>query len=418
MKIEISQIPEKTGIYIFKDKNKRLLYVGKSVNLKKRIIQHLKSNSLKIKELLTEADSLEILKLDSEVEAILKEAELIKKFDPPYNILLRDDTQYFYLVITKNLYPKLVISHQPQKYKSLKILGPFTEGKSLRTILKILRKEIPFCTCLKNHKSSCLNSLIGLCYGWCCKENEKGNPDLYKKNILKIIKILKGNFKKLKIYLLEKLENLIRENKLEEASKIKKEITALKKLISHKDLIEEQKEIFNYFKASKDLKNLLSLNNFPSLIEAYDISHWTGEYKVGVCAVFLEGKYLKKSLKKFRIKFNQTANDPQMIYEVLHRRLKHHEWQLPDIILIDGGRAQFNFALKALKEFNLENYVKIISIAKPKEEIFFDKNRKAVKINNLSPELGKLIKFIDKKTHQLAINYHRRLRNIIRLNRN
>lgn len=411
MKIEeIEKLPEKIGIYIFKDKNNKVIYIGKSVNIKKRIKQHFKSQSLKIIKLINETQSIEVLELNSEVEAILKEAELIKKFDPPYNNILKDDTRYFYIVFTNDQYQKILITHQPQKYHPLTVIGPFVEGSSLKTILKIIRKEIPFCTCLKKHKSSCLNSLIGLCYGWCCKENEKGDVNLYNQNINRIKEILRGNFKKLKIKLLNKLENLINEERIEEANKVKKEIIALNKLINHTGLIQETDTVQDYLKASKELKNLLNLNKLPTIIEAYDISHWAGKEKVGICAVFKDGEYLKNSLKKFIIKLTKRPNDPQMIYEVLSRRLRHKEWIFPDVILIDGGKAQFNYALKAIKNQNLENYVKIISIAKPTEKIFYQENKKPIDLNKLSPELQRLIKFIDKKTHQLVIAYHRRRR--------
>ncbi|GIW65985.1 MAG: UvrABC system protein C [Candidatus Parcubacteria bacterium] len=409
MKIEINKIPEKIGVYIFKDKNNKILYVGKSINLKKRIAEYFKNKNIKINNLLQDTNKIEILELNSEVEAILKEAELIKKFDPPYNNLLRDDSYYFYLVITKNDYPKIIITHQPKKYDILKIIGPFTEGSSLKTILKIIRKEIPFCTCLKKHKSSCLNSTIGLCYGWCCKEGEGGDKKMYLKNIIKIVKILRGDLKKIKISLLNKLEKLIINNQLEEANKVKKEIIAINKLMNHKDLITDYDNNY-YLKAGKELKNLLKIDKLPLLIEAYDVSHWSGEIMVGTCATFKEGKYQKNSFRKFKIKFTKNINDPQMIYEILKRRLNHEDWPLPDIILIDGGKAQFNYALKALQENNLENYVKIISIAKPTENIFYGKN-KSINLNLLPHALGQLIKNIDKKIHKLTINYHRRLRN-------
>jgi excinuclease ABC subunit C len=198
---------------------------------------------------------------------------------------------------------------------------------------------------------------------------------------------------------------------LKKAEKNKKEILALNKLINHQGLINEDDQKNEYLKASKVLKDLLLLDKLPLTIEAYDISHWAGSDKVGISALFKEGKYLSKSLKVFKIKFTPKPNDPQMIYEVLYRRLRHKEWTLPDIILIDGGRAQFNAAFKALIDHNLENYVKIISIAKPTENLFYDKNKKPINLNKLPFEFKKLIKFIDKKVHLLAINYHRQLRN-------
>jgi excinuclease ABC subunit C len=411
LQVNLKEIPAKIGVYLFKDKNGNVLYVGKAVNLRERIRNHLKSSNPKIIELIKSADDLEYIVLDSEAEALLKEAELIKKFDPPFNQLLRDDTQYFYVGFTKEKYPKVFITHQPQKYNA-EFIGPFTEGTALRKILRIIRKEIPFCTCLKSHYGTCLNASLGLCYGWCCKEGELGDERLYSKNIQKIKRLLKGDLKKIKKELLNELEKAINEDNLDKATKIKKEIQAINKILEHTNLIKEiskEQEKLNRIKILKDLQVLLKMDKLPNVIEVYDISHFAGNYKVGIMVVFKDGIYSPKDLRKFRIKTVMKPDDPRMIYEVLKRRFNHPEWGIPDLILIDGGKVQFSFANKALKEAGLYN-VKIISIAKPKSLLYYDENKKPITLSKLPKNLADFIKLLDKITHRKVINYHRRLR--------
>ena len=408
----LNKIPNKIGVYIFKDKKNNVLYVGKAVDLKERIKQHLASKNPKIQELIKETENIEIIELNSEAEALLKESDLIKKFDPPFNQLLRDDTQYFYVGFTKEIFPKVFITHQPQKYKA-EFLGPFTEGSALRKILNIIRKEIPFCTCLKPHKSTCLNSNLGLCYGWCCKLGEKGDEKIYKKNIQKIKEILKGDLKKIKKKLLNELKKLVEKDEIEKAFKIQKQIIAINKILNQSNLIkpiDSEIEKINKIKILKDLQNLLDLEKFPSLIEVYDISHYSGAYKVGIRILLRNGEYDKSGLRKFKIKTVLKPDDPRMIYEVLKRRLKHLEWELPDIILVDGGKIQLKFALKALYENKLEKKIKIIALAKPKGLLYYNINKPPISLEVLPYNLRSFIILADKLAHRAAIKYHRKLR--------
>jgi excinuclease ABC subunit C len=317
LQVNLKEIPTKIGVYLFKDKNGNVLYVGKAVNLRERIRNHLKSSNPKIIELIKSADDLEYIVLDSEAEALLKEAELIKKFDPPFNQLLRDDTQYFYVGFTKEKYPKVFITHQPQKYNA-EFIGPFTEGTALRKILRIIRKEIPFCTCLKSHYGTCLNASLGLCYGWCCcKEDELGDERLYSKNIQKIKRLLRGDLKKIKKELLNELEKAINEDDLDKATKIKKEIQAINKILEHTNLIKEiseEQEKLNRIKILKDLQVLLKMDRLPNVIEAYDISHFAGNYKAGIMVVFKDGIYYQKYIRKFIIKKLNKTYKKKIIY--------------------------------------------------------------------------------------------------------
>lgn len=408
----LEKIPHKIGVYMFKNKQGEILYIGKAVDLKERIKQHLKSTNPKIQELIKSAEDVEIILLDSEAEALLKEAELIKKFDPLFNQLLRDDSQYFFVGFTKEIYPKVFVTHQPQKYNA-EFIGPFTEGSALKKILHIIRKEIPFCTCFKPHISTCLNANLGLCYGWCCKEKEKGDPNLYNQNIKKIKQILKGNLKEIKKKLLKELKKLVEKDEIEKAVKIQKQIIAINKILNQTNLIKTlstEEERLNKIKILKDLKILLNLEKIPHLIEAYDISHYSGDYKVGVRVLIKDGEYDKSGLRKFRIKTVLKPDDPRMIYEVLKRRFKHLEWGLPDLILVDGGKIQLKFALKALEETGFTGKIKIISFAKPKNLLYYHLNKQPISLENLPYNLKSFIKLIDKIAHRAVIKYHRKLR--------
>jgi excinuclease ABC subunit C len=411
-KINLKTIPQGAGIYIFKDKENKPLYIGKAKNLRKRISQYFKTDSLKIKKLLEDAEKIEFVETENEVSAIFKESDLIKKLNPPYNQLLRDDTRYFYLIFTKEKLPKIFITHQPEKFKNQEIIGPFFEGSSLKKILNILRKEIPFCTCKEKHLRNCLNANLGLCYGWCCLKNAKLTQrqiKIYHQNLNFIKKIFTQDLKRLKKVFLRKIKNLLEKNEIEEAAKIKNVYLAIKKIEESQSLIKENESLFpeHQFKSVlEDLKNILNLESYPHLIEVIDISHFSGQEKVGVIVSFIDGIYQPHLLKKFKIKTILKPDDPRMISEVLKRRLKHKEWPFPDLILVDGGKIQLKFAQKAIEENNLD--LKVIAFAKPKKELYWEVGKK-IELEKY-PHLKDFIVSLDKKTHQIVIKYHRRRR--------
>lgn len=409
--LELKNIPQSPGVYIFKDKNNNVLYVGKAKNLRKRIKQYFNSSALKIKKLLEVAENIETIETKNEIEAIFKESDLIKKLKPPFNQLLRDDSRYFYLVFTAETLPKIFITHQPEKFKVQEIVGPFVEGSSLREILKIIRKEIPFCTCKEKHLRSCLNAELGLCFGWCCLKEAKITKEkieTYKQNIGLIKKIFQSDLNSLKKLLLKRIKKFLKENKLEKANKLKQIFLAIEKLETNQNLIKEDSLFLEHQqrKILLQLKEILSLKTLPRLIEAIDISHLAGKEKVGIITSFLDGIYQAHLLKKFKIKTILKPDDPRMIYEVLSRRLKHKEWGLPDLFLIDGGKIQFKMAQKAIKENNLD--INVIALAKPKEELYFAEDKKI--LLKEYPFIRNFILALDKKTHQLVLKYHRRKR--------
>ncbi|MCL4358246.1 MAG: GIY-YIG nuclease family protein [Patescibacteria group bacterium] len=422
MKIDLNRIPGKTGVYIFKNKRREPIYIGKAVNLKERIKNHLQSLEPKTKSFLAEAAVLEWLNLKSETEAFLKENELIKKFQPKYNQRQRDDSRFFYLGLTKEKLPKVFVTHQPGQEKNpAEFIGPFVDGQILKTILKIIRTGLPFCACLQPHRKECLNSMIGLCFGWCCQKDEqtrltKTKIKLYAKNITVLKKILTGRNKleTIKKNLLGQLEQALAKNDLNQGTKLKKEIEAINRLTSYRffDQTGAADEKTKRIKSLEELRLILKMNKRPYLIEAYDISHFAGSAKVGVMTLWRDGFYNSAGLKKFKIKLIGPADDPRMIYEILKRRLKHSDWEKPDLILVDGGRLQFKKARQALVEQKYDK-IKLITLAKPHQEIFYNQNRASIRLESLNLGLKNLILAIDQKTHQEVIAFHRKLRNKI-----
>jgi excinuclease ABC subunit C len=413
MKLEkkIKKIPKSPGVYIFKDKKGRVLYVGKAKNLAERLRQYLTSDSLKIKKLLSSVDDVEVVETKNEVSAIFKESDLIKKLNPPFNQLLRDDTRYFYLIFTNEVLPKVFITHQPEKFKVKEIIGPFFEGTSLREILRIIRKELPFCTCKEKHLRICLNAELGLCYGWCCLKNAEIDIQKiksYEQNLDLIKKILIQDLGTLKKSLLEKIKDLLAKNEVELAQKLKKAFIAIEKLEMNQGLIKEE-SIFIEAETRKillKLKEVFRLQSLPHLIEACDISHLAGKEKVGILVSFLDGIYQPHLLRKFKIKTILSPDDPKMVYEVLKRRLKHKEWGFPDLFLIDGGKIQYKMAKKAIEENNLN--IDVLALAKPKEEVYYDFDKK-ISLKDY-PLLRNFILSLDKKAHQLVLKYHQKKR--------
>ncbi len=410
---KIKKAPDRPGVYFFKDRQNKILYIGKAKNLKSRLKYYLKPTNLKVQSLIKAASKLEWLITDSEAEAILKESELIKTYDPPFNHLLRDDTNFFYIIFTTDIFPKIIITHQPQKFSYQKIIGPFVEGSSLRRILKILRPSLKFCTCKKEHQGNCLNSSLDLCFGVCCKKDSQFDQNLlniYKHNLELLEQILLGNFKKLKKDILDKIKFYLKENKIQQARDLKNTYESIKKIESQVHLIKEEnvEEEIRLRKVLIELKRLLRLKEIPKRIEAYDISHLAGKYKVGIMVTFINGKYIPSLKRKFRIKTILTADDPRMIYEVISRRLKHKEWGLPDIILVDGGKVQRKFAEKAVKETNLP--IEVISFAKPREEIYYKNNYPPLKISQQSTDFQNFIRSLDKAAHKNVLKYHKDLR--------
>ena len=389
----ISKAPTGPGVYMFTG-GRRKLYIGKASNLKARLSSYLKTTDQRILQMLSLATGVKTLETGSEIEALITESQYVKRYKPAFNIMLRDDKNFFYVDLTKEEWPKVFITHRPT------LFGPFTDGTALKTTLRYLRRIFPYCTCKKPHNNFCLNYHIGKCFGFCCL---KDNPEQsrraaeieYKRSIRAIKNILSGK----KTSLLKGLEKeMIALGKKEE----------FEKAIELKNKIEKIKRVFENAKIIRDIghKTLDKKNIYR--IEGYDIANIQGKYAVGAMVVFSNGKPDKNEYRKFKIYSKQSSDDTAMLKEVLTRRFNHPEWPAPDLILIDGGKAQLSAALKVIC-----TQIPVIALAKDEKhrgsKIFISGNKNSISLSKLPTDAKNLLLHVDSEAHRFAISYHRRL---------
>ena len=406
--INIKNIPPSPGVYIYKNSDNKIIYIGKAVNLKNRVSQYFKSDEAlgyKTTQLVSQIANIDFKVVGSEIEALILESSLIKQYRPKFNSQLKDDKSYLYITISKDKIPLIRSAFKSSLNKNCLFFGPFPDSVAVRSLLKTIRTIFPFYSSVHGPKK-CLYCHLGLCPG--------PIPDLkeYRKNIFRIKHILNGNFSKL-ISKLEKEMTVFSKSQNFELAKIRRDqITSLKYITSgwknlnnlyqKVDLQEDQ-----ISKSLRDLKTILS-PYFPDLkninrFEAYDISNSVSTYFVGSMTVFQQGRISKDEYRQFKINSKITPDDQFMIKEVIYRRLKHLEWQFPDFILVDGGKPQVSAATSITN-------IPVIGLAK-KQEIIVIKigdSWEEIKLSKNSPSL-QLLQQLRDEAHRFANRYRNQL---------
>lgn len=391
------KLPDAPGVYFFKRANE-ILYVGKATSLKDRVKSYFSKDILltrgpKIVKMLSEADDISFTVTDSVLEALIMEANEIKKHQPIANSRDKDDKSYNFVAITKEEFPKLLFVRGRElsqmtdaKKKFVRVFGPFPHGGELREALKIIRKIFPFrdekCKITPKLKP-CFNAQIGLCPGPCAGRISKAE---YRKIIRHITLFFEGKKGTLIKSLEKEMKAAAKNQDFEAADKIKRQIFAL-------DHIQDIALI------KKDIEESRSKECFR--IEAYDIAHLSGTSVVGVMTVVEDGEINKSQYRKFKIKADKN-DDTNNLKEVLERRLNHPEWPYPSLIAVDGGVAQLNAAQAALQKKGFE--IPVVSVVK-------DERHKARAVLNLFDKtLEKPVLLANAEAHRFAIGYHRKLR--------
>jgi len=414
LKEKLKRIPKSPGVYFFKNKNGKVIYVGKASILKNRCSQYFQKNlkhSLKTQKLVENIFDLDILICESEIDALIQEAYYIKKYNPKYNVLLRDDKNYFFVGITKEDFPRIFITHQPTQTTTQKLrsnyIGPFTEGFALKETLKLLRKTFPYRHCLKLPKKACLQYHLERCLAPCVNKNVKTS---LRKNIRYIEKILKGEKQTLLKKLEAEMKKYAKAEKFEKAQEIKRKIDNIKKIFQHRYSLQDFKNIkrdsINWPQAEKFLKELLETRKKISRVECFDISNISGKHAVGSMVVFTNGLPDKKEYRKFKIKLSgDEPNDPKMMQEVLVRRLAREDWPKADLLILDGGITQLN----AVKKISDKDQL-LVSLAKRNEEVYIPQSPIPFPTENMPEDLKFFFQQIRNEAHRFAITFHRKLR--------
>ena len=523
IKEKIKEAPHLPGVYIFKEDGIPL-YIGKASDLKQRLENYLHNQeSPRFRVLSKRATELEIIITRNEAEALLFEANLIKKFQPRYNIRLKDDKKYPYIKITTNeVYPRIALTRN-LKEEGITIFGPYTSAKAVRKTIRSIRKIFPIRTCKyklpsKRTISPCMDYYIGKCVAPCIPGKVK--EEEYQNLVKNVIQFLKGNTEELERKLEREMWKSSQKLEFEKAASIRDQIMAIRELKreqtvhtlmgENKDIVavsrvrntglafiifvrsgkvvdtehyfldirpeDREEEILAEFliqyystqpnppeavvvdklpensqniqnalekitlRAAKgdekklvelarinavkvleeelgkkegisrvhpalvELKEYFKLEKIPLRIEACDISQLFGTNRVGSFVVSVNGRLKKSLYKRFKIKSERIKDDPHMIYEIVKRRLKYEP--LPDLILVDGGVAQLNFAKQAGQEMNKDVF--IVAFAKRFDDLFLETGERIM----IPPRSHafRLLKILRDEAHRFAVSYHRLLR--------
>lgn len=499
------------GSYQFRDVNNRIIYVGKAKDLKKRVSSYFskKDQDAKTKALVANIVSVDFIVTNSEKEALLLESTLVKKHLPKYNIDLKDSKRFAFIEITKEPYPRVILSRD--KSSGGELFGPFTSGLERNLIIETINRHFQLRTCKRLPKRPCIRFHIGLCPAPCMggiseaaydvslakarlilrgetkelvdnlraeMKQSSDAQDFERALILRdqiealntleesqsmerkkrfdedvivfmvrddqvfllVFNIFRGTLNNKQEFVLDYSEDFLEEfiTRFYEDNSIPKEIilrVALSRplldVLSEKcgskvsaicpkqgekrtllELAEKNLEISFFGKSAKleRLRERLKLNATPNVIECFDISHLSGTSTVGSMAQFRGGIPYKSGYRRFRITTVESIDDFRSIAEVVRRRyarLTFEKAQMPDLIVIDGGKGQLGAALAELKKFNLR--IPIISLAKRNEEIFAPGRPHPIILEKKDPAL-QLLQEIRDEAHRFAITYNRLLR--------
>lgn len=354
------KLPDEPGVYMFRGQKKEILYIGKATSLRDRVRSYFskdiaEARAPSIAHMIDIAHSITWEETASVLEALILEANLIKRHMPPYNAASKDNKSFNYLVITKEDFPRVLIVRGRELYqnwnegKVRNLFGPFPQGLSLQEALKIVRRIFPYrdqkCVPCPEQKKSpckpCFNRQIGLCPGVCTGEMSKQE---YMQTIRHICQLFSGNFQGLKRQLTKDMRAAAKAEEFERAARLRRQISALE-----------------HIKDVSLIKHERVSAGGGARVEAYDVAHTAGSETVGVMTVVDNGEAYKSAYRKFKIQ-TATNDDIASLTEVLERRLAHSEWPLPRVFVIDGGKGQMRAAERVFKKAGV--MVPIVGVVK------------------------------------------------------
>ncbi|MFM2383872.1 MAG: hypothetical protein RIQ72_444 [Candidatus Parcubacteria bacterium] len=433
-------IPEQPGVYLFK-KEGQVLYIGKAASLRERLRSYFnpdleETRSKRIVNMVKVADQIEFEVTESVLEAFIRETELIKKYQPIANTLAKDNKSFNYVVITKEDFPRILvvrgrnIEQEVVGFQIAYTFGPYPFGSELREALRIIRKIFPFRdTCipkseLPNGKSAkpCFNRSIGLCPGVCTGEVSKKE---YAKTIRNIQLFFKGKKGKIIELLHTQMMSHAKAHRFEEAQGVKKTIFALQH-IKDISMIKKESEEGKSIGGQKDI----SWNGKAAArivrVESYDIAHMAGKDMVGAMCVMTDDELDTSAYRKFIIKDFDASNDTGALREIIRRRFTHPEWRMPDVIVVDGGRAQIDAVLdevkKSIEQIKISTgrlmdhipmpyVVSVVKDASHKAREILYTSADEILINSIQALISEdKIKELNAETHRFAITFHKQKR--------
>jgi len=419
---KVKQFPLTPGVYLMKDDQGRVLYVGKAKNLRNRAGHYFTkaaAEDSRTSELVPLIRDIDFLPAPTEVDALLMEARLVKDIQPRFNIELKDDKSFPYLQIrVREDFPRVEFTRKPRR-KGVKLYGPFTSAKLLRQAIKVLQRIFQFRNCSLDINADdsrwrwfrpCLLHSIRQCTAPC---NLRVSKEDYRKQIRALRMVLEGKKDRLIREMEQQMEEASKQLLFEKAARLRDDIKALQNIALRGEVEKDvQPEVFpiDPKKGLAGLRKILGLPQMPRTIEGVDIAHLGGQDTVASLVSFIDGLPFKPGYRRYRIKSVEGVDDFASIREVISRRFRprNDEQVFPDILLIDGGKGQLNAALEALRLAGREPPC-LISLAKREEEIYRPGESEPIQLSRHSAAL-RLLQYVRDEAHRFAQHYHHILR--------
>lgn len=403
LKEKVAALPQSPGVYLFKDAQGKIIYIGKAKALKKRVQSYFsRALDSKTQAMVSKIAGLQYHIAPSESQAQIVEAALIKEYQPHYNIDLKDDKSFPFIRITNEPFPIVSIHRRKGKAPSdlAFYFGPYTNVKLLRQALKLIRRVFGFRSCSHMPQKPCLYYRLKVCPAPC---SGKLYAAQYQEVIAQIKLFLESRYEELLRRLAEQMKERAAAQEFEAAAALRDQINALGAIGQRQPFAAGIDEL-------RQLKRALRLARLPLRIEGFDISNISGREACGAMVSFYKGAPDKKNYRRFRIKTVEGIDDYKMLREVVRRRyqrLIQEKLPLPDLILIDGGKAHLSAAQEEIK--NLRLSIPLASIAKERENIYICNRRKPITLYRQTLALN-LIRRLRDEAHRFAVAYHHLLR--------
>lgn len=403
---KLKTLPNRSGVYFYRDKKGKIIYIGKASSLKRRVSSYFQKtkHDLKTSVLVSKIDRLDWIETDSELDALFLESEMIKRYKPVFNVLEKDDKNNLYIKITvADNFPIVSYVRRPSDDKA-RYFGPFLSSRDVRAAMRYLARIFPYITDRRWPKISPLQYQIGI------MPHPDTPKELYRKQVFNLIMVLEGKSQKLVRELEREMKRLARAKQFEQAGTVRDQYLALKSLEQKIIFGKDESHDLSLDLALNGLVELFELTGEPRRIEAYDISNFAGGDAVSSMVVFSDGLPNQAQYRKFKMR-TRGPNDFAMMRETLSRRFSgRNDWPKPDLILIDGGKGQLGSALEAMTELGVN--IPTFGLAKRLEEIVQrDKNGDFLVVElGLDSPIVKLLQRIRDEAHRFAVSYHTNLR--------
>ncbi len=417
------RLPTGPGVYLMKDAKGRVIYVGKAANLRSRAGSYFTEaarQDRRVADMVTRIADIGYVECESEVDALLTEARLIKDLQPPFNERLKDDKSFPYLQIrVREDFPRVEFTRKPAQ-RGVKLYGPFASAKGLRGAIQVLQRIFKFRTCSLDIKADdekwcwyrpCLLYNIGQCTAPC---NMKIGKEEYRKEIQRLRMFLEGKKDRLLQQMRAEMREAAAKLEFEAAARLRDEIKALESLSERGELERHvQPEVFfiDPKKGLAGLEKVLALPKKPRTIEGVDIAHLGGREAVGSLVQFIDGVPFKPGYRRFRIKASEGGDDFASIREVVQRRFRallERGDSFPDLLLVDGGKGQLAAAMQAFEQLGVEP-PPTVALAKQQEELYRPGQPEPLRLSRHSYAL-RLLQYVRDEAHRFAQHYHHILR--------